>query len=335
MTVETDFEGVSAEEQLAALAERALDDRPVSRTGFPDLDKLFHRGGLHPGTLVVLGGRMHTRKTTFAMNWMWNLVVSGVPVGFVTLDESLPQYVAKMMSVQSQLPQEWLEENWATGKVEKLRARYLKEAALLTMTKGYRPNTQQLTQWLEMGTNDGGFIEQPRVVFVDYVSLLVHYRGKSETSRVQVLMEDLQVWTKENDIIVVALHQAGRMDEGVSKRYHGDTPMTAEALMHGGEQQADIVLATYRPALNQLGNMSMDQAEMILGDNFDEEKWQEAKARVRRYERSTFVQLLKNRPGTKLNFEGVELYSPNESQAMTQAGDSVGDDAQWKGHEDA
>jgi hypothetical protein len=149
------------------------------------------------------------------------------------------------------------------------------------------------------------------------------------------LFEELQTWTHDQDIVTVALHQAGRTDEGVSKKYHGDTPMTSEGLLYGGEQQADIILSTYRPALNQLGNMSRATAESIMGDSFDEDKWSDATTRVRKTARSTFLQLLKNRPSTKgLNFEGVELVSPDESQFMQEMGDGVAVDAQWKDDDD-
>ena len=139
------------------------------------------------------------------------------------------------------------------------------------------------------------------------------------------------MWTRENELVTVALHQAGRTDEGVSKKYHGDTPMTSEGLLYGGEQQADIILSTYRPALNPLGNMSRTIAEMVLGDTFDEEKWLDAKGRVERYRKSTMLQLLKNRPSTKGEwFEGDELYSPNESQYIEEKGEAVSDSAEWK-----
>jgi hypothetical protein len=160
--------------------------------------------------------------------------------------------------------------------------------------------------------------------------LLVHYRTR-ETERVPRLFEELQVWTRENDLVTVALHQAGRTDEGVSKKYHGDTPMTSEGLLYGGEQQADILLATYRPELNTLGNLSQEMAEVMLGETFDEDKWKDAVSRVRRFKRSTMLQLLKNRPSIKGEcFEGIELVSPNESQHLVEKGGRVGDSAEWE-----
>jgi replicative DNA helicase len=319
---------VSSTGQLAALEARATDTRPPLTTPFPSLNALLHRGGLHPGELVVLGGRKGTRKTAVALNWVMHLLQQSVPVGFVSLDESLAMYTVKLMSILARKNPEFLEENWEHPVVHTHREAYSTLADGLVMTDGVRPSVPQLQSWLNWAEME--CTGRPRVVFVDYTSLLVHYRSK-ETERVPRLFEELQVWTRDNDLVTVALHQAGRTDEGTSKKYHGDTPMTAEGLLYGGEQQADVILSTYRPALNMLGNMSRHIAEMVLGDNFDEEKWADAVAMVRRYKRSTMLQLLKNRPSTKGEwFEGAELWSPDDSQYLEEKGEGVSDAGDWE-----
>lgn len=320
------FEGVGVSDQLLALERRALDVREVVTSPFPSLNAQLHRGGLHGGNLVILGGRKGTRKTAVTLTWMVHALRSGLPVGFLSLDESLEMYVSKLMSVMAQRPSDWLEENWDSKEVKVIREEYAELAKLLTLSRGVRPTIPQLQNWLIEADAERA---APRIVFLDYTSLLVHYHGR-ENERVPRLFEDLQVWTHDNDLVTVTLHQAGRTDEGFSKKYHGDAPMTAEGLLYGGEQQSDIILATYRPAMNQLGNMSRPIAEMVMGDSFDEEKWEDARARVRKYKRSTFLQLLKNRPSTKgENFEGVRLVSPNESQFLCEQGENVDDSANW------
>lgn len=505
------FEGVNAVEQLTALEQRALDTRPALTTPFPAMNKLLHRGGFHPGELVVLGGRKGTRKSTVALNMAVHLLQQDVPVGILTLDESLAMYVSKTMSVIARHSPEYIETCWNQGDVQGWRSRYKELASGLTMSTGVRPNIDQLQQWLEWDFD----APRPRVVFIDYcpeestrlltadlrwvpagdvksgdllvgfdeagryrklrfsevlrnapgvqecvrvytdrgelvvsadhpflvsayekaagrpgagntkswrtrwskardlrpgidhlkllaepwtsdledswfagmwdgegwvgpshmwvgkevqrstakvavvavervgdrttarvatstgtfitegflshnTSLLVHYRAR-ENERVPRLFEELQVWTGDNDLVTVALHQAGRTDEGVSKKYHGATPMTAEGLLYGGEQQADIIFSTYRPAMDPLGNMSRQIAEMVMGDNFDEDRWKDAVARVRRYKRSTMLQLLKNRPSTKGEwFEGDELWSPDDSLYIEEKGEGVNNDANWQ-----
>lgn len=321
------FEGVGSKEQLAALETRALDSRPALTTPFPSLNDMLYRGGNHSGELVILGGRKGTRKTCVSLTWAWHLLEQGVPVGYITLDESLPMYVSKMMSVMSHMPSDVIEDNWNSPHVEQLREEYAERAALLTMSSGVRPNISQLQAWLELAD-----VEQrrPRAVFIDYTSLLVAFRARPN-ERIPQLFEELQTWTVENDLLTVALHQAGRSDEGASRKYHGDTPMTPEGLLYGGEQQADIILSTYRPALNYLGNLDRQMAELTLGDSFDEEKWVQARGMVEKTQRITMLQLLKNRPSTSgENFKGFTLVSPDDSQYIEEHGDAVMDTAEWK-----
>lgn len=297
-------------------------------TPFPGLNDSLYRGGNHGGELIILGGRKGTRKTCVMLSWAWHLLLQEVAVGILTLDESMPMYVSKLMSVMARLPSEYIEDHWSSERVEQLRQEYADRARLLTLSRGVRPDTSQLQAWLEMADVED---RRPRVVFIDYASLLGVSYGARPQERIPQLFEELQTWTAENDLVTIALHQAGRMDEGTSKRYHGDTAMTAESLLYGGEQQADIILATYRPALNYLGNLSRPMAEMSMGNQFDEEEWAMAVAMVKKNERITKLSLLKNRPSTKgENRDGFVLYSPDESQYIEEHGQAVTDTAERK-----
>src|ERR1043166_1803749 len=168
MREDRDFEGVGPDDQLAELEARALDDRPVIKTGFPSLDRQLHRGGFQPGNMVLLGGRMHTRKTAVALNVVANLLRSDVPVGLLSLDESVAMYTSKLLSIVARKPSEWLEENWKPAL--KYRREYRELAANLTMSKGIRPTIPDLTAWLVEAEVER---ERPRVVVIDYTSLLV------------------------------------------------------------------------------------------------------------------------------------------------------------------
>ncbi len=322
----SELEGVGSVRQLAALETRALSSLPGLTTPFPTLNNYFHRNAVHPGELIILGGRKGTRKSTVMLNWVAHLLENEIPVGILTLDESLAMYVVKLLSVVMRMSPDYIESNWKEHSAT-FNNRYHQLADGLIMSWGTRPSIPQLQTWLDLADVEA---ERPRIVFCDYTSLLVHYRTR-ETERIPRLFEELQVWTRENELVTVALHQAGRTDEGVSKKYHGDSPMTAEGLLYGGEQQADIVLATYRPALNPLGNMSRTIAEMVMGDSFDEESWEDARSRVRRYKDSTMLQLLKNRPSTKGEcFEGIELHSPDGSQFICERGEMVDEQGNWE-----
>lgn len=301
------------EAQAQIYNDYVYDDRPVVATGWEGVDSLLHRGGLAPGTLALLGGRTRTRKTTVMLNLIANMLSDEVSVGLVGLDEAKHSYIGKLISALNQqaLPkvEEWWQDEgyqYGPGVLDKL-----------VMYNGYRPTFPDLTEWMMEAELLG---KRPQVVFIDYTSLLG--RGKfdgAEQQRMARLIENLQVWTNEQGVATIGLHQVGRLDEGVGQRYHGDTPMSLEGLKYAGEEVADLVLATYRPALDPVGNMSWEMAQAFKGDKFEYEDWEKARTRVVENQNITYLQLLKNRPGTKVDEQGIPLESIGESMAMRPA----------------
>lgn len=255
---------------------------------------------------------MHTRKTATAVNLIANMLQAGVPVGLVGLDEAPHMYTAKLASVLTGLSHSYLEEEWDSPETKLAHDTFMDATSgLLSISRGTRPDFAGLNDWLELCEVTAA---RPRVVFIDYLSLLARAKfTKGEAERILRLAEDLQVWTADNELVVIALHQVGRTDEGNNRKYHGDQPLTAEQLKYGGEEMADLVFGTFRPALNPLGNMTWDQAE---AEGVEPDKWQEAVDRVEATRDMTYLQLLKNRPGTKLAPRGVALRSVGESQKM-------------------
>jgi hypothetical protein len=244
------------------------------------------------------------------MNLARHLLRQDVPVGIIGMDESPPQYVAKLCSAVTGVNHETIEDQWGGDLGRSMRAMYRQKARLVTISKGHRPTSEVLSAWLEMAE------VRPRVVFIDYLSLLVRekYAG-NDVQRIPRLVEDMKQWTHEEEMVTVVLHQVG---QGQSEnRYHGDTPMNLEMLKFGGGDDADVVMATYRPAKDPVGNMrTFEDAVAWKGDNYKLEYWQRAVERVEKYRTSTFLQLLKNRPGTRINEQGIELRSWKDSQRM-------------------
>jgi replicative DNA helicase len=316
------FQGLGPAEQLSEWEAVATDPRPRASTGIEPLDDLLNRRSFGPGELVILGGRMHTRKTGVACNIIVNMLRAGVPVGLVGLDESPASYVAKLASCMSGVPHTVLSENWRTKKMNDIRDEYMELAKNLSVTKGYRPEFAQLSGWLETADVTAA---RPRVVFIDYLALLARAKyQKGNAERIQNLAEDLQVWTNDNEVTTVVLHQVGRQDD-TAKRYHGDSPMTPEQLMYGGEQAADIILSTFRPAMEPIGNMTWRQAK---AEGIEEDAWAEAKEAVEAAADLTMLQLTKNRPGVELLFRGMPLRSIGKSQKMVAEEPTLTDDGQ-------
>ena len=271
---------------------------------------------------MLLAGRTGTRKTTVALNIALSLADAGVPVGFVGLDEQPWLYTVKMLSVHTGLPQEQIEEEWNEAQGREYRDDWQAYAqGRVHLFAGRRPGPQHLDAALSLASLESEEA-RPAVLFIDYLGLLSRSGDYqySENSRVPRLVEDLQVWSTEKGVSVVLLHQLSRNDEhgGTNSRNAGHIPVTLSQLKFAGEDQADIVLGTYRPSMNPLANMAFDVAKEVLGDRFDEDEYWELKAMARKYKDSTFLQLLKNRPGTHREERGIELLSPTESLRMTE-----------------
>lgn len=299
-------------QQLRAVEESIKDPRPSVPTGFPSLDLLLRRGGLLPGTLVLLGGRTGTRKSTIMENMMLSMVTAGHPVGLLGLDEQPWQYVVSLMSVLSGRSRDWVEEVWDEPDGKALRRDWKQYNGKLHVFKGRKPGIDNIQAQMEMTAM--GTSEAPAVIFIDYLNKLTRDRPFSfgENSRIPLLVEALAEWSTDTGVAVVALHQLSRNDEfgQTNNRNNGHLPVTLGQLKYGGEDDADIAISTYRPAMDPLGNMAKDVAQLVLGDKFDEQEFFEARSRVRKYKDSTFLQLLKNRPGTHREEKGIELLSP-------------------------
>lgn len=311
-----------AGQQERLVTESVHDSRPSLPTGYDSLDFHLRRGGILAGNLVILGGRTGTRKSTLMDNIMVNMARAGISVGLVGLDEQPWLYAAKLMSVWSGQPVEYIEEMWDEEEGRALRKSWREFArSVVHLFTGRRPGTSHLDAALEMAV--GAESHPPQVLFIDYLKLLTR-SGQfafGDASRIPQLVEELQVWSTENDIAVVVLHQLSRNDEfgGTNNRNAGHLPVTLSQLMWGTEDSADLVLGTYRPTLNPIANMSIMDAKTAWGDRFDEDEYFELKALARKTERSTFVQLLKNRPGTRTEPKGIELLSPTDSLQMVEA----------------
>lgn len=302
---------LAAADQLALFGQYVADPRGRVPTGFDQLDRLLRRGGMAPGELILLGGRTGTRKTTTMMNMIVNVLRQQVPVGLVGLDEANHSYISKLLSTLSGAALDRIEESWPNAR---LMDEYEDLASNFVMFEGSRPNTDALTSWLLESEVEHGV--RPRVVFIDFTAKMNGNGFHGETTRMQRIIEGLKTWTNEQEITTVALHQVGRLDEGVGLRYHGATPMSLEGLKYAGEEDADIVLATYRPSKDPFGNMRYDMARAFKGDKFSDEEYDRARANVARYQEYTFLQLLKNRPNTQTDEQGIPLRSIGESMQM-------------------
>lgn len=306
-------------EQVKLVDDSVHDVRPTISTGFDGMDRLLRRGGLLPGTFTLLGGRTGTRKSTIMENMIVSMMEADVPVALLGLDEPPWLYMLKLLSVWSGQPMPWLEENWDEDEGKELqRAWKARAGGTVHLVTGRRLALEHLDATMDMATV--GSARAPAVIFIDFLGLLTREGsfGYGEGSRLPLLAEELQLWSTDTGVAIVALHQLSRNDEhgGSNSRNAGHIPVTLSQLMYGGEAAADHVFGAYRPTLNPLAAMKFQVAQEVMGERFDEDAYFEVKAIAAKYKNSTFLQLLKNRPGTMTDPEGIELRSPTDSLRM-------------------
>lgn len=306
-----------AEEQLALVDASLHDTRQAAPTGVTSIDLALRRGGLLPGTLALLGGRTGTRKSTIMVNMVVSLAEAKIPVGLVGLDEQPWQYVVALMSAREGKTRNHVEDllrNPEDPRGRRLREDWLDLKDLITLYDGRKPTPDML---------DAAAAQQertPQVMFVDYLGKLAMPGARDHLASITGLVNELAVWTTDSGISLVVLHQLGRNDEygGSNSRNAGHVPVTLAQLKYGGEEDADVVFGAYRPAMDPIGNMELNQAKTALGKAFDQELYDDAVGRVRRFANSTFLQLLKNRGGEVRMEAGVELISRGQTLQMTE-----------------
>jgi KaiC/GvpD/RAD55 family RecA-like ATPase len=280
---------------------------PPVPSGLVPLDELLRRGGFGPGTFTLIGGRTQTRKSTLMLNMTYRMLSSGIKVGFVGLDEGRWSYIGKLMSVATNSTLDQIEANWPNPALE---SQYEKLTENFVMYEGYRPSVDDLTNFLLNTEVEYGF--RPEVVFIDYISLMKREKiyGGGEPARIQQLLEDLQTWSNDQQVVLLGLHQINREGD------NGEHPVRLQDFKFGGEEIADIAIATYRPARDMAGHLPYELAVTIKGDNYTREDWELARETVHKFRDHTVIQLLKNRPGTKTCEEGLAVRSDGESLRM-------------------
>ncbi len=313
------FEVLPVLKQLDRTEKWVNDPRGVLPTGLPEMDDLLFRGGLAPETFVVMGGRQHTRKTTVALNMIARWLRAGRYPLLVGLDESNPSYTLKLMSALYGAPHEAIADNWNTDQGAAMQEKYKVDAANFCETHGYRPDTDTLSAAVDEYAAIIG--RKPEVVVIDYISLMDKGKYGNQMQKVVDTIEAIQVWTRRQGLVTVALTQVGRDGgPGGLGDNEGHIPLAASDLKFGGEEIADIVWGTYRPALDPIGNLDYEEAQEIMPESWTEDKkfayYERRRTAVETYQHTTFLQQLKNRPGTKLFKRGIQLRSEGEAMRM-------------------
>ena len=222
---------------VAALTPPAKDD--LIATGLDSLDRLLS-GGLHRGEVVTIAARPSHGKTAMGLQLAANAVVKGVRTAIVSLEMSGEALAQRLISAQSRTP------------LADIRRGEFHNAA--------HDAAENITPWpldvLERVSTVSGIARHlkrapdTRLVVVDYAQLLdAGQHAQRYGSRVQeiaTISRGLKMIAVHHRVNLVLLSQLNRE---VEKRADG-RPKLSDLRESGSlEQDSDVVVSLYRPAL--------------------------------------------------------------------------------------
>lgn len=211
-------------------------------TGFLDLDRKI--GGLPRGELWVLAGRPSVGKTALALNLAVNLAKHNIPIGFFSIEMSLPSLKRRIISSEAKLSHSDLEKEEAL----ELNRERLEEAVkrLRGLPMYFDASAEQTPTIIKAKAHRLVRTCGIQIVFVDYLQLIQGPKTETREQEISAISAALKRLTKESSLSVVALCQLNRRCEE-----RGDKkPLLADLRESGAiEQDADGVILLHRPEL--------------------------------------------------------------------------------------
>ena len=238
-------------------------------SGFTELDRIT--SGWQKSDLVIIASRPGMGKSAFALTMARNAAIDfKKPVAVFSLEMSSVQLVTRLMSSETEIPQEKLrkgsmeEHEWAqlNTKITPLidAPLYIDDTAALSVFD-LRAKCRRLKAHHDI-----------QMVIVDYLQLMQgsqDARGNRE-QEISSISRALKTLAKELDLPVIALSQLSRASE---KRSAAAKPILSDLRESGSiEQDADMVLFIYRPEYYKIdqdenGESTSGVTEVIIAKN--------------------------------------------------------------------
>lgn len=229
-------------------------------TGFARLDTFF--GGLKPGRVYVIGGRPGQGKTSVALFMAMANVMNGKQVMFFSAEQDVQDLSKKILSTYSGLghdrldggklaPYDWTKIDNAIAEINGFPGNiYLKDSP---------KNIQHIAAMIRNQKRKTGL----DLVVIDYLQLIPAMNQKKNSVREQEVAEisrSVKQISLSEGIAILELSQLNRDAKGEPKLHQ---------LRESGaiEQDADVVMFVYRPALDGDANFSDEYGQIIIAKN--------------------------------------------------------------------
>lgn len=265
-------------------------------TGFDDFDKLT--AGLHPGQLIIIGGRPAMGKTSLVVSAAQNAALHSKAVVMIfSLEMSKEELVMRMLSSQSRIDSKRLR----LGRlVDRDWPRLAQAADQLSKAKMFIDDSGDLTV-MDMRARCRRLLAQEKkldLIVVDYLQLMRGSKasknsGGSRENEISEISRGLKGLAKELRVPIVGLSQLSRaLESRPDKR-----PMLSDLRESGAiEQDADLVGFVYRDEYYNKESEDKGVAEFIIAKHRAGETGTVRLAFMGEY--TLFANLASDTPGT-------------------------------------
>lgn len=212
-------------------------------TGIAPIDNILN--GIKKQNLIILAARPGQGKTALVMSISRNISVTGVPVGFFSMEMSCEELCNRFTSINSSIPLDFLTNSNVTGvHFDKLMGAisqvkgtplYIDDSPALTLVQ-LRNRARKMVQTYGI-----------KLLVIDYIGLMrpeAGQKGRTKENEVSEISAGLKALAKELNMPIICLSQLSRkVEERPSK-----VPQLSDLRDSGSiEQDADIVIFLMRP----------------------------------------------------------------------------------------
>ena len=218
---------------------------PVSfiPSGFPELDSLLN-GGFLRGTLVTIGARPSTGKTTYAVN-----IATHSPrwkVLFISVEMSTRMIYDRIVADKADV-------DYNVSTLHQVEPEKVKMVIERLDNLTVIDNINEIEAIEELI-----YSAKPDIVILDYIQIVSsHKRFSDNRQRIDYISQKLKMAAKKTDCVVISLSQITRGGK--------DCPTMSDLKESGGlEQDSDYILLLYREYVNDKGNAGVEPEETII-----------------------------------------------------------------------
>lgn len=225
-------------ERLTAEAQAAFEGRPIPGivTGLAALDRKI--GRLRPGSVTIIAARTSVGKTSLALSIAAHSLRKGVPVGMISLEETIETITRRLASMESAVSTVVIEEGMADPSLLTAWTEALRTAGGWPL---YVADAGNSLPYLHASARQMVRAEKCELLIVDYVQLIEgSSRTQSDYSRVSEASRAVKAIAKELNVPVIAVCQLNR---GAAEK----EPKVSDLRDSGQlEQDADVILMLWR-----------------------------------------------------------------------------------------